>query len=227
MKAATTSSLVEEATLVLVRHGESEGNRDNQFTGSRDVDLSERGVAEAKAVGVSLVERGFRFRRVFSSALQRARRSAEIIIELQATNLPIETDAALNERDYGQLAGVNKDVARSRWGEERVRVWRRSYAVAPPGGESLRDTAARVLPCYIKKILPAAMGTGSVLVVAHGNSLRALIMTLDAVAPLAVPDLEIATGEAVIYRFNADTTIADRSSFRVIAAADLPPSLAP
>jgi len=197
--------------LVLVRHGESEWNKQNLFTGWRDVDLSEKGVAEARAAGRMLKALGLRFDVAFTSALKRAQRTLDLMLEeLGQTNLPVFADQALNERDYGDLAGLNKDDARRRWGEEQVHIWRRSYDVAPPGGESLKDTAARVLPYYIQHILPCVVRGERVLVSAHGNSLRALVMVLDRLTPDEITKRELATGAPLIYRLNADTTVAEK-----------------
>lgn len=216
-----------ERTLVLVRHGESEGNRQNIFTGWRDVDLTNRGVAEAHAVAKLLGGEGMRFGAVFSSALTRARRTAQIILEDIGSAPPIETAAALNERHYGELTGLDKNEARQRWGDEQVRIWRRSYDVAPPGGESLRDTTARVLPYYVRSVLPAVMAQGPVLVVAHGNSLRALVSALDGLDTNEISILEIATGEVIRYRLAEDTSVQERSSWRVHEELGLRPELAP
>src|SRR5580704_5510641 len=166
--------------LVLVRHGQSEWNLKNLFTGWRDVDLTDAGVAEAVRAGRKLKAQGLRFDVAFTSVLKRAQRTLDLmLVEMGQTGIPVIEDQALNERDYGDLVGLNKDDARKRWGDEQVLLWRRSYDVAPPGGESLRDTAARVLPYYIKEILPHVMRGENVLVSAHGNSLRALVMVLE------------------------------------------------
>ena len=198
--------------LVLVRHGQSEWNLANLFTGWRDVDLTEAGVEEARRAGRLLQDRGFTFDVAYTSALVRAQRTLDIILKELGGHEGLETyrDQALNERDYGDLVGLNKDDARRRWGEEQVHLWRRSYDVAPPGGESLKDTSARVLPYYITRILPDVMRGNHVLVSAHGNSLRALIMVLDRLAPSAVAKLELATGVPILYRLNADTTVAEK-----------------
>ena len=198
--------------LVLVRHGESEWNRRNLFTGWHDVDLSEEGVAEAHLAGEMLVKEGHRIDVAFSSTLKRARRTLKIILnELGVEEIPIVSDAALNERDYGDLVGINKDEARKRWGEEQVHIWQRSYDVAPPGGESLKDTAARVLPFFSRRVLPE-LQTGNVIVVAHGNSLRSLVMSLDRLSPDQVLGLRIATGVPLIYRLRADGSVAEKRS---------------
>ncbi len=197
--------------LVLVRHGQSEWNLKNLFTGWHDADLSEQGVAEAKTAGQKIKAKGFTFDLCFTSALIRAQRTLDLMLaEIGQTGLPITRDQALNERDYGDLVGLNKDDARKKWGEEQVHVWRRSYAVAPPGGKSLRDTGARVWPYYINRIQPHVLRGEKVLVSAHGNSLRALIMALDGLTPDEVVKLELATGVPVIYRLNADSTVASK-----------------
>jgi 2,3-bisphosphoglycerate-dependent phosphoglycerate mutase len=197
--------------LVLVRHGQSEWNLKNLFTGWHDADLSEQGVAEAKTAGRKLKAKGLTFDLCFTSALIRAQRTLDLMLtEIGQTGLSITRDQALNERDYGELVGLNKDDARKKWGEDQVHVWRRSYDVAPPGGESLRDTGARVWPYYINRIQPHVLRGDKVLVSAHGNSLRALIMALDGLTPDEVVKLELATGVPVIYRLNADSTIASK-----------------
>jgi 2,3-bisphosphoglycerate-dependent phosphoglycerate mutase len=197
--------------LVLVRHGQSEWNLKNLFTGWRDVDLSEQGIAEAHAAGQRLKAEGLKFGMCFTSALIRAQRTLDLMLdELGQTGLPITRDQALNERDYGDLSGLNKDDARAKWGEEQVHIWRRSYATAPPGGESLRDTGARVWPYYLHLIQPHVMRGDGVLISAHGNSLRALIMALDGLTPDEVVKLELPTGLPVLYRLNADTSVAEK-----------------
>jgi 2,3-bisphosphoglycerate-dependent phosphoglycerate mutase len=197
--------------LVLVRHGQSEWNLKNLFTGWRDVDLTDKGVAEARAAGRQLKALGLRFDVAYTSALVRAQRTMDLMLEeLGQCSLQVIRDQALNERDYGDLSGLNKDDARKRWGDEQVHVWRRSYDVAPPGGESLKDTAARVLPYYIQDILPRVLRGERGLVSAHGNSLRALVMVLDHLSPQEIVKREIATGVPLIYRLNADSTVAER-----------------
>src|SRR5438132_12645521 len=160
--------------LVLVRHGQSEWNLKNLFTGWKDVELTEAGVAEARAAGKKLKAQGLSFDVAYTSALKRAQRTLDLMLEEMGLRIPIIRDQALNERDYGDLVGLNKDDARKKWGDEQVHIWRRSYDIAPPGGESLRDTAARVLPYYIREILPRVLRGERTLVAAHGNSLRAL-----------------------------------------------------
>jgi 2,3-bisphosphoglycerate-dependent phosphoglycerate mutase len=197
--------------LVLVRHGESEWNKKNLFTGWRDVGLTEKGIAEARAAGRRLKAQGFTFTVAFTSALIRAQRSLDLMLEeLGQTKIPVLKDQALNERDYGDLSGLNKNDARAKWGDEQVHVWRRSYDVAPPGGESLKDTAARVLPYYIVEILPCVLRGDAVIVAAHGNSLRALVMVLEGLSPQEIVAREIATGVPLVYRLNADSTVAEK-----------------
>jgi 2,3-bisphosphoglycerate-dependent phosphoglycerate mutase len=197
--------------LVLLRHGQSDWNLKNLFTGWKDPDLSEAGVAEAKEAGRRLKAKGLAFDVCYTSALSRAQRTLNLALgELGQTRLPITSDAALNERDYGDLSGLNKDDARKKWGEEQVQIWRRSYDVAPPGGESLKDTVARTLPYYCQHILPAVLRGERVLVAAHGNSLRALVMVLDGLTPQTIPSMELATGVPLVYRLKADSTVASK-----------------
>jgi 2,3-bisphosphoglycerate-dependent phosphoglycerate mutase len=196
--------------LVLVRHGQSEWNLKNLFTGWRDVDLTPQGIEEAKSAAAKLKARNLTFGVAFTSALKRAQNTLGIILGEMNTDIPVTRDLALNERDYGDLSGLNKDDARAKWGEEQVHVWRRSYAVAPPGGESLRDTGARVWPYYIHAIQPHVLRGEGVLVSAHGNSLRALIMALDGLSPDEIVKLELATGVPVVYRLNADSSVASK-----------------
>ena len=197
--------------LVLVRHGQSEWNLKNLFTGWEDPDLTDKGIEEARAMGRLLKARGIRFDCGFTSNLVRAQRTLDLILaELGQRDLPVARDEALNERDYGELCGLNKDEARDQWGEEQVRLWRRSYDVQPPGGESLKDTVARTLPYYCQTILPAVLGGQASIVSAHGNSLRALVMVLDRLTAETIPTVEIATGAAIVYRLNADSTVESR-----------------
>ncbi len=197
--------------LVLVRHGQSEWNLKNLFTGWRDVDLSPKGVEEAKEAGRRLSRQGLSFDLAFTSALIRAQRTLDLMLdELGQQGLPTTKDQALNERDYGDLSGLNKDDARKKWGEEQVHIWRRSYDVSPPGGESLKDTVARALPYYCQTILPEVLRGKRVLVAAHGNSLRALVMVLDKLTPKTIPSMELETGVPLVYRLNTDSTVASK-----------------
>jgi 2,3-bisphosphoglycerate-dependent phosphoglycerate mutase len=197
--------------LVLVRHGQSDWNLKNLFTGWKDPDLSELGVQEAKDAGRKLKTKGMQFDVAFTSVLTRAQHTLDLILnELGQTGLPTERNLALNERDYGDLSGLNKDDARKKWGEEQVLIWRRSYDVAPPGGESLKDTLARALPYYVQEILPRVLRGQRTLVAAHGNSLRALIMVLEKLSPEGILKRELATGVPIIYHLNADSTVASK-----------------
>lgn len=197
--------------LVLVRHGQSEWNLKNLFTGWKDPDLTDQGIAEARDAGRRLKAQGLTFDIAFTSVLKRAQHTLDLMLaEIDQTDLPTKTNLALNERDYGDLSGLNKDDARKRWGEEQVHVWRRSYDVAPPGGESLKDTLARTLPYYVQEILPCVLRGQRTLVAAHGNSLRALIMVLDRLSPEGIVKRELATGVPIIYRLNADATVASK-----------------
>lgn len=195
--------------LVLVRHGQSEWNLKNLFTGWKDPNLTEQGRNEAAEAGRKLKAQGLTFDIAFTSALTRAQNTLDIILkEMGQSGLPIHKNLALNERDYGDLSGLNKDDARKKWGEEQVHVWRRSYDVPPPGGESLKDTLARALPYFVQEILPCVLRGERTLVAAHGNSLRALIMVLEKLTPENILKRELATGVPVIYRLNADATVA-------------------
>jgi 2,3-bisphosphoglycerate-dependent phosphoglycerate mutase len=197
--------------LVLVRHGQSDWNLKNLFTGWRDIDLTEQGIKEAREAGRKLKAQGITFDIAFASALKRAQRTLDLMLaEMGQAKVAVIKDQALNERDYGDLSGLNKDDARKKWGEEQVHIWRRSYDIAPPGGESLRDTAARVLPYYIQNILPRVLRGERVLVSAHGNSLRALVMVLDKRTPDSITKLNLETGVPMIYRLNADSTVASK-----------------
>ncbi len=199
-------------TLVLVRHGQSDWNLKNLFTGWRDVELTDTGRAEALAGAQRLKERGLNFDIAFTSALKRAQNTCRIILEeLGQSDLQTVKDQALNERDYGDLSGLNKDDARAKWGEEQVHVWRRSYDIQPPGGESLKDTGARVWPYYMHVMQPHVLRGETVLVAAHGNSLRALIMALEGIVGPEIVKLELATGVPILYRLNADSTVAEKA----------------
>lgn len=188
--------------LVLARHGQSEGNRDNVFTGWRDLPLTDRGREESRQAALHLQSLGIAFDAAFSSELSRAADSCALMLEAIGQSLPIRQNRALNERDYGDLTGLNKDEARSRFGDEQVHVWRRSYSDAPPNGESLRDTIARVLPFYVRGILPTVMARHAVLVVAHGNSLRALMFALEGLSTDEITKVELGTAEMRFYRID-------------------------
>jgi 2,3-bisphosphoglycerate-dependent phosphoglycerate mutase len=194
--------------LVLARHGQSEWNLKNLFTGWKDPGLTDLGVEEARTAGRRMKALGLTFDIAFTSALSRAQETLRLMLqEIGQSGLETIRDQALNERDYGDLSGLNKDDARKRWGEDQVHLWRRSYDVPPPGGESLKDTVARALPYYVQEILPRVMAGERVLVAAHGNSLRALVMVLDRLTPKTIPGLELATGIPLVYRLKGDTTV--------------------
>jgi len=194
--------------LVLVRHGQSDWNKKNLFTGWRDPDLTEQGVAEGVESGQALKAGGYEFDVAFTSELIRAQKTNDLILkEIGQTDLPIVRNQALNERDYGDLAGLNKDDAREKWGEEQVHIWRRSYDTPPPGGESLKDTADRVLPYFDKEILPRLLDGERILIAAHGNSLRALVMQLEGLTREEVLALSIATGAPIAYELDDDGKI--------------------
>jgi 2,3-bisphosphoglycerate-dependent phosphoglycerate mutase len=193
--------------LLLVRHGQSTFNAENRFTGRLDPRLTRLGEDEAHAVAQQLKSADVQIDAAFSSAFQRTIRSLRIILnDLDCAVDPCSA-AALNERDYGELTGLNKAETTERWGEAQVRIWRRSYAIPPPGGESLRDTAARVAPCYLRDILPVLLNGANVLVVSHGNTLRALVTILNGLSPLEVEELEIATGEILVFDVGADARV--------------------
>jgi 2,3-bisphosphoglycerate-dependent phosphoglycerate mutase len=194
--------------LVLIRHGQSEWNLKNLFTGWKDPDLTEVGIKEARAAGQRLKAKGIGFDKVFTSALTRAQHTTNLVLEeLGQSNLEQVRDWRINERDYGDLSGLNKAEAAKKWGDEQVMIWRRSYDTPPPGGESLRDTLARVLPYYNQEILPCVLRGERTVVVAHGNSLRALLMVLERATPETIPGIELETGIPVVYRLKADSTV--------------------
>ncbi len=200
-----------ERLLVLLRHGQSEWNLKNLFTGWKDVNLTEQGVAEAKKAGDKLKARGIKFDVAFTSTLKRAQRTLDLVLaEMGGGKIPIIKDQALNERDYGDLVGLNKDDARKKWGDDQVLKWRRSYDIAPPGGESLRDTVARALPYFVQEILPRVLRGERTIVAAHGNSLRALVMVLERLSPDGILKRELATGVPIVYRLNADSTVSEK-----------------
>ena len=207
-------------TLVLVRHGQSDWNLKNLFTGWKDPDLTELGIQEAKTGGEALAEYGIKFDIAYTSALVRAQHTLKLILDkVGQPGLQTIKDQALNERDYGDLSGLNKDDARAKWGEEQVHIWRRSYDVPPPGGESLRDTGARVWPYYLTEILPRVLRGEKVLVAAHGNSLRSLVMVLDHLTREQVLDLNLATGVPMVYKLKADSTVASKEVLGDMSAA--------
>lgn len=203
-----------ERRLILVRHGQSEWNLKNLFTGWRDPLLTEQGIAEARRAGRDLKARGYQLSLCFTSALKRAHQTLDLILEeMGVVNITIIRNQALNERDYGDLSGLNKDDARKKWGEEQVHLWRRSYDVPPPGGESLKMTAERVLPYYEREIAPRLREGGTFLVAAHGNSLRSLVMKLDGLTEKQVVELELATGQELVYEFDGKGAVTKKQVF--------------
>ena len=192
---------MKQTNLVLVRHGQSEWNKKNLFTGWKDPNLTDLGIEEAMKAGNLLKERGLAFDIMFTSDLFRAQETGRIILEqMNLGHIEVIEDQSLNERNYGDLAGLNKDEARVKWGEEQVHIWRRSYDIPPPGGESLKNTAERVLPYFNSEILPKIKESQNILVAAHGNSLRALVMELEKISSDEIVKLEIATGDPLTYK---------------------------
>lgn len=202
--------------LVLSRHGQSEWNLQNLFTGWKDPDLTSLGVEEAKAAGRRLKALGITFDVAYTSDLSRAQKTCQLILnEIGQPNLITIKDYHLNERDYGDLSGLDKAQTAAKYGDAQVHIWRRSYDVPPPNGESLKDTVARALPYFVAEILPRVMRGEKVLIAAHGNSLRALMMVLDRLDEKTIPSLELATGVPIVYELNADTSVKTK---RVLAA---------
>jgi 2,3-bisphosphoglycerate-dependent phosphoglycerate mutase len=205
------SDALTDNVLVLVRHGESEWNRLNLFTGWRNPDLTEKGLIEARVAGRMIRDHRIKFDIAFTSALKRAQHTLDIILaEINQSEVPIIRDSALNERDYGELSGLNKDEARKKWGEGQVMLWRRSFDIPPPGGESLKDTLARVKPYYDNHIWPQIVEGKNVIVAAHGNSLRAMMMILEGLSGDEILKREFATGAPILFRLGADGRSIDR-----------------
>ena len=189
--------------LTLVRHGQSDWNNKNLFTGWENPNLTSKGIDEAHATCLLLKKQSKIYSYLFTSLLDRAINTANIILEeLDLNGINVVRDEALNERDYGELTGLNKDDAREKWGEDQVHIWRRSFDIPPPGGESLKDTADRVIPYYENKILPLLFEDNNILVSAHGNSLRALVMHIEGLSPEEILQREIATGQPISYEFS-------------------------
>lgn len=194
------------AVLVLVRHGESQWNLENRFTGWVDVPLTEKGREEARRAGEKI--RQLRFEQAYTSVLRRATETLDIVLKvIGQEGIPVAYDQALNERHYGDLQGLNKAETAAKFGKEQVHIWRRSYDVSPPGGESLKGTAARTLPYFQTHILPDLRAGKNVLVSAHGNSLRSIVMELDHLTKEQVMELNIATGVPIVYEFGSDLSI--------------------
>lgn len=191
------------STLVLVRHGESQWNLENRFTGWVDVPLTPKGEEEAHRAGKNLKGENVKFDQAFTSDLQRAQNTLKIILEeLEQTGIPVQKNQALNERHYGDLQGLNKAETAVKFGDEQVKIWRRSYDIAPPKGESLKDTAARTLPYFDATIVPLLKAGKNIIIAAHGNSLRSIVMHLDKLTKEQVLELNLATAVPLVYRFD-------------------------
>ena len=204
---------MKKRNLILVRHGQSEWNEKNLFTGWKDPGLTDLGVGEANNAGRLIKETKIIFDEMFTSNLGRAQKTGSIILDvLDQINVAIIKNEALNERNYGSLAGLNKDDARKKWGEEQVHIWRRSFDIPPPDGESLKNTAERVLPYFNHQIMPKIIDGNNILIAAHGNSLRALIMQLDNISQEDIVKLEIPTGAPIHYSFNDDGSIVKKEN---------------
>ena len=199
--------------LILVRHGQSEWNAKNLFTGWKDPGLTDKGMEEALVAGSTIKSENILFDEMFTSKLVRAQITGKIILEaINQSDISINQNIALNERNYGSLAGLNKDDARKKWGEEQVHIWRRSFDIPPPDGESLKNTSERVLPYFNREILPKVVNGSNILIAAHGNSLRSLIMQLDDINEVDIVNLEIPTGAPIKYVFNEDGSILEKTN---------------
>ena len=192
--------------LVLIRHGQSEWNEKNLFTGWKNPPLTEKGIEEAELAGIRIKNLNIDFSHYFTSALIRAQETGEIILNQLEKEKIIKTRSQnLNERDYGDLSGLNKDEAKKEWGEDQVHIWRRSFDTPPPGGESLKDTADRVLPYFEEEIKPLVEQGNNILICAHGNSLRSLIMSLEGISPSEIVKVEIGTGEPILFSYSTES----------------------
>lgn len=200
-------------TLVLIRHGESQWNLENRFTGWIDIPLTDKGREEARRAGEKI--KGIKFDKAYTSVLQRATETLAIILKIiSQEKIPIERDQALNERHYGDLQGLNKAETAKKYGDKQVHIWRRSYDVAPPNGESLKDTAARTLPYFEKKIVPDLKAGKNILIAAHGNSLRSIVMHLDKLTREQVLELNLGTGIPIIYEFDRNLKILSKKELK-------------
>ena len=192
--------------LVLIRHGQSEWNEKNLFTGWKNPPLTEKGIEEAELAGIRIKNLNIDFSHYFTSALIRAQETGEIILnQLEKEKIIKTRSQKLNERDYGDLSGLNKDEAKKEWGEDQVHIWRRSFDTPPPGGESLKDTADRVLPYFEEEIKPLVEQGNNILICAHGNSLRSLIMSLEEISPSEIVKVEIGTGEPILFSYSTES----------------------
>ncbi len=205
------------ALLVLIRHGQSQWNLENRFTGWIDVPLTDLGREEARQGATHL--KNIRFVKAYTSALQRAQETLRIVLDVIGQNgIPIEQDQALNERHYGDLQGLNKAETAKKFGDQQVHLWRRSYDIAPPNGESLKDTAARTLPYFQAKIMPEVIAGRNILIVAHGNSLRSIVMYLDQLTKEQVLELNIPTGAPIVYEIDAQGRVVTKREHQLSAA---------
>ena len=192
--------------LVLIRHGQSEWNKKNLFTGWKNPPLTEKGIEEAELAGIRIKNLNIDFSHYFTSALIRAQETGEIILnQLEKEKITKTRSQNLNERDYGDLSGLNKDEAKKEWGEDQVHIWRRSFDIPPPGGESLKDTADRVLPYFEEEIKPLLEQGNNILICAHGNSLRSLLMSLEEISPSDIVKVEIGTGEPILFSYSTES----------------------
>lgn len=207
--------------LVLLRHGESQWNKENKFTGFTDIDLSDKGVEEAKQAGVALKD--IKFDKVFTSTLKRAYRTASLALDAAGQKHELVKHDDLRERDYGDLTGLNKDEMRQKFGEEQVHIWRRSYDVRPPGGESLKDVVARVEPYYKQHIEPLLKEGKNILLAAHGNTLRAMLIILGEYTPETINSAEIGTGAPLVFECDKTTQKMKRAAYDDQSKASPPP----
>ena len=187
--------------LIILRHGESEWNKLNLFTGWEDVNLTDQGKIEAKLAAFAIQNLKVDVNHAYTSALKRASKTLEIVLNILKKDIPIISDPALNERNYGSLTGMNKDEARNKWGDEQVKLWRRSYDIAPENGESLKDTCNRTIPYFKKNILPKLHDGENIIITAHGNSLRSIIMHVEDLSEEAIVNVEITTGIPIVYEY--------------------------
>ena len=197
--------------LILVRHGQSEWNQKNIFTGWENPGLTQQGRKEAKLAGILINNLEIKFNYLYTSALVRAQLTGSIILDnVNQENVKIIKNKALNERYYGDLQGLNKDECRNKWGEDQVQIWRRSYTIGPPGGESLKETGERVMPYFLNEIFPLILKGENIIVSAHGNSLRSLIKYLDKLSSEEIVKLEIPTGSPIHYLFDDNGEILNK-----------------
>tara|TARA_A100000164_G_C21567959_1_gene612632 strand:+ start:8 stop:628 length:621 start_codon:yes stop_codon:yes gene_type:complete len=187
--------------LIILRHGESEWNKLNLFTGWEDVSLTDQGKIEAKLAAFAIQNLKVDVNHAYTSALKRAKDTLGIVLYILKKDIPMISDQALNERNYGSLTGMNKDEARNKWGDEQVKLWRRSYDVAPENGESLKDTCERTIPYFKKNILPKLYDGENVIITAHGNSLRSIIMYVEELSEEEIISVEITTGMPIVYEY--------------------------